>query len=177
MGTRQVFVDESMKSGYLLVGAFVVSGDLVPLRRVVRGLIAPGARRLHMVKESPRNRRVILQRLVEAGATATIYAAGADYRSNIERRRACLDRLVADSIAVGPTRLCLETAEGVDDRDRRHLVEITRARRCQDFLTYEHTHASQEPLLSVPDAIAWAWAKGGEWQRRARPLVSEVVAL
>ncbi|WP_228516893.1 hypothetical protein [Curtobacterium sp. VKM Ac-1376] len=23
-----------------------------------------------------------------------------------------------------------------------------------------------EPLLALPDAVGWAWAKGGDWRRR-----------
>lgn len=29
-------------------------------------------------------------------------------------------------------------------------------------------------LLAVPDAIAWCWAKGGQWRDRVQLLVTEV---
>ena len=41
-------------------------------------------------------------------------------------------------------------------------------------LQYRHERAAQEPLLAIPDAIGWAWARGAGW-RRARALVSDVV--
>jgi len=34
---------------------------------------------------------------------------------------------------------------------------------------------AQEPLLAIPDAIGWAWARGADWRRRARALVSDVI--
>lgn len=175
MGARHVFVDESMRAGYLLVAAVVVPQDISTMRRGIKDLIEPGQRRLHMVKESPPRRRLILKRLTDLGLSATIYEAGANHKTNIARRRACLEQLVIDAIAGGEARLCLETADGVDQRDQQQLVELVRHLGCRDALTYEHAHASQELLLAAPDAIGWAWTKGGEWKQRAHPLVTSVV--
>ena len=129
-----------------------------------------------MVKESDPRKRVILQRLTDLGCAATVYQAGSGHRTNIARRRACLERLVQHIAGAGvSTRLCLESADGVDRRDQQQLVELVRRLQCRDVLSYQHTHASAEPLLAVPDAIAWAWSKGGDWRRRAEPLVASVV--
>lgn len=177
MGARHVFVDESMRSGYLLVAVVVVRDDVGAARRGIRDLISPGQRRLHMVKESAPRRRLILQRLTDLGLGAMIYEAGVDHKTNISRRQACLEQLVIDAVAGGGARLCLETAEGVDQRDQQQLIELVRQLGCREALTYEHAHASQEVLLAAPDAIGWAWAKGGEWKRRAGPLVTSVVAV
>lgn len=177
MGARHVVVDESMRNGYLLVAAVVMPEDVSATRRGIRDLIGRGQRRLHMVKESDPRKRLILQRLTDLGVTATLYEAGPDHKTNIAQRRACLEQLVIDAVAAGGARLCLETADGVDRRDQQQLIELTRRLRCQDTLTYEHAHASSELLLAAPDAIAWAWAKGGDWRRRVRPLVTSVVAV
>lgn len=167
-----------MRRGYLLVGAVVMPEDVAATRRGVKDLIEPGQRRLHMVKESDSRRRLILQRMADLRCRATVHEAGADHKSNITRRRACLERLVHDVVDTGAgTRLCLETAEGVDRRDQQQLLELVRRLGCRDTLVYEHAHASTEPLLAVPDAIAWAWARGGEWRRRADPLVSSVISV
>lgn len=175
MSARHVFVDESMRDGYLLVAAVVVPRDLRAARRGVTDLIAPGQRRLHMVKESPPRRRLILRRLDELGLSATIYEASRDRRTAIARRSACLERLVSDAVADGEVRMCIETATGVDRRDRQQLVELVRELGCVDTFAYHHAHASQEPLLAAPDAIGWAWSKGGEWTQRARPLEASVI--
>lgn len=175
MGPRHVVVDESMRNGYLLVAAVVMPQDVNATRRGIQDLVERGQRRLHMVKESPPRKRMILQRLTELGVTATLYEAGPNHKTNIERRRACLEQLVVDAVAAGGARLSLETADGVDQRDQQQLIELMRRLRCHDVLTYEHAHAGQELLLAAPDAIAWAWTKGGDWKRRTRPLVTSVV--
>ena len=47
-----VFVDETKQRSYLLVAAVVVPANLDPLRRLVRSLVLPGQRRLHMKDET-----------------------------------------------------------------------------------------------------------------------------
>ena len=41
-------------------------------------------------------------------------------------------------------------------------------------MQYRHEAAAAEELLAVPDAIAWCWAKGGDWRRRVEALVVDV---
>lgn len=80
MGPRHVVVDESMRNGYLLVAAVVMPQDVNATRRGIQDLVERGQRRLHMVKESPPRKRMILQRLTELGVTATLYEAGPNHR-------------------------------------------------------------------------------------------------
>ncbi len=55
--SSHVFVDETKRRGYLLVASAVVPSDLDATRRMLRGLVLPGQRRLHMKDESdPRKR-------------------------------------------------------------------------------------------------------------------------
>lgn len=91
----------------------------------------------------------------------------------VEPARAAAAR--AADLAGRCDRLVLESDESQDARDRRDLVDLTRAAGCRDSLRYEHLRAAQEPLLSVPDVVAWSWARGGEWRRRASVLVADVV--
>lgn len=58
MTTRHVFIDESKRGRYLLVA--VALTDPETIRRAVTGLILPGQRRLHMVRERDSRRRLIL---------------------------------------------------------------------------------------------------------------------
>lgn len=85
-----MFVDESKKQDYLLVAAVTIPGELALARKTVRGLHKPGQRLLPMVKESPARQHTIMSTLGTLGAQVTIYQAGSGYRTNIERRGACL---------------------------------------------------------------------------------------
>ncbi|HEX9856702.1 MAG TPA: hypothetical protein VGC47_15430 [Acidimicrobiia bacterium] len=58
----------------------------------------------------------------------------------------------------------IEAREGQDERDR---AAIYRALGSDPNppLTYSHHTPTNEPLLWVPDAVAWAWGRGGSWRR------------
>jgi len=57
--------------------------------------------------------------------------------------------------------------------DRKLLYRATREAGRPD-LRYAHRRAAVEQLLALPDAIAWCWAKGGDWRRRIQPVVAHV---
>ncbi|WP_158370740.1 hypothetical protein [Cellulosimicrobium cellulans] len=173
--TSHAYVDESKARDYLLAATIVDVGSVHGARQEVRRLVLPRQSRVHMKHESDRRRRIILSALAELGLGTTIYSAGGPpARTQIARRRACLARLVTD-LATGCDRLVLESDETQDARDRRDLLEITRAAGRREGLSYEHRRAGQEPLLALPDVVAWCWARGGERRRRAAPLTAAVV--
>jgi len=84
------YVDETKRRGYLLVAAVVLPPDLDSVRKVLRGLVLPGQRRLHMKDENDQRRRSIATAIAVSGVTATIYDAGRRYRTNAsDAQRAC----------------------------------------------------------------------------------------
>lgn len=168
------FVDESKAKGYTLVAAVMLPADLVPTRKVIRELVSPGQTRVHMKTEIPRRRKLILSKLRPLGPVATLYSADrAIYGTDIACRRACLEALVHD-IAGTCQSLVLEADASQDARDRQDLITLTKDAGCRESLSYEHLTATAEPLLAVPDAVAWAWARGGEWRQLVRPLIKAV---
>jgi len=169
-----VFVDETKHRGYLLVAGVLVPDDLDSVRRLLRDLVLPGQRRLHMKNENDQRRRVIASAISVSGVTATVYDAGRRYRNERERRAACLRALVDDTAQRGDAMLVLEQDDTLLSWDNQRLIEYTRAAGCRDTLRYEHRRAASELLLAVPDAIAWCWAKGGDWRRRVEPIVGAV---
>ena len=108
--SAHVFVDETKQRGYLLVASVVVPSDPDSVRRMLRGLVLPGQRRLHMKDESDQRRRSIATAIAVSGVTATIYDAGRRYRNERERRAACLHALVGDAARRGDAMLVLEQA-------------------------------------------------------------------
>lgn len=113
--------------------------------------------------------------LVSERVRVDLYAADVGYRTNIERRRACLDRLVQD-VAATCVGLTLESDVTQNSRDRQDLIEITRRVGCRD-LRYAHRAPYEEPLLWIPDAIGWAHARGGVWRERASPVIHRAISI
>ncbi|WP_309133332.1 hypothetical protein [Cellulomonas sp.] len=171
----QVYVDETKAKGYVIAAAVIPMADLDHLRKAMRGLLPRGQRRIHMVSESEPLRRKILAVLGDEGAQVDLYAAGRTRVTDIDRRRACLEQLVRD-LAATCILLTLESDETQDRRDRRDLAAITHRAGCPE-LRYGHQTPYVEPLLWIPDAVGWAYARGGEWRRLAAPSIRRVVAV
>lgn len=172
--TDHIYVDETKRRDYLLVASVHATTDLASLRAVVRGLLLPRQRYLHMKDEKDGRKRTIAEAFIAAGVKATIYRATSPmYRTERERRAACLRTLVYDHAGTD-TRIVLDQDDTMLSWDNQHLIEYTRIAGCRDTLHYEHKRPHADALLAIPDAIAWCWAKGGNWQQLITPTVSAV---
>lgn len=175
MRPDRVYVDETKAKGFVLVAATLAGVDCDRIRRDIRGLVAPGQSRLHMKAERTSRQHLIVSTLVRLELRAVVYRAdSAHHRTDIDRRRACVTQLVTD-IAGSCDRLVLESDTSQDPRDRQQLIELSRRLTPGTMPHYEHRTAAAEPLLAIPDAIAWAWARGGDWRRRVGPVITAVV--
>ena len=172
MTTRHVLVDETKQRGYLMVAASHPSPGIPALRATLRGLLLPNQRFLHMKNERDGRRRQIAAAIAVSGIQATVYRAGTQYATEKQRREACLRRLVADNADGVHTWLILDQDDTLLRWDRQRLIEFTRAEDCRSTVRYEHRKGSAESLQAVPDAIAWCWAKGGEWKTLVQPVVT-----
>lgn len=170
---EHVFVDETMRGGYYVAAAIVLPGDLADARRAINGLRMPGQRRLHFYTESDSRRRLILSAILALRPEVLIYDASS-YRRNRDARQACLEALVDNLAARGADRLTLERDDSLIEHDRRILYTRARKAGCAESLIYAHLRAHEEPLLAIPDAIAWCWTRGGRWRASVRPIVARV---
>lgn len=167
-----VFVDETKERCYLVAAAALRPATVTAARQAIKALIMPRQRRIHFAKESNPRREKILNVISELGITAVVYDAS-HYRNEKDARPACLRRLVADLAVMRAERLILEIDDSVAKVDKRLLHEEVRRAGLTD-LRYALLRANEECLLSVPDAIAWCWARGGIWRDKVKDLVTDV---
>jgi hypothetical protein len=171
------FVDESRRNNtYLLAAAVVLPRELNKMRKTLMGLRFPNQRELHFKKETPARRRQILSALVLTPIHVDLYLACC--RKGEERaRQLCVSRLTGDLLEAGAARLVLDSREARDEHDlltiRTRLGKYARA----TGLVYEHLPSENDPLLWIPDIVAWCYGAGGDWLRRVRPLLGEVTDL
>lgn len=164
--TAHAFIDESTRRGtYLICVATCVPNELARTRQALRRLLLPGQHRLHFATESDRRRRLILSRLSELAATSVVYRA--EHRDQPAARAAILDRAAKELHVEGVTSLTIESRRGQDHHDR---AVIYRALGPDQALAYRHMTAAEEPMLWIPDAIAWAYGRGGDWKRQLHRL-------
>jgi len=164
-----LFIDESKSNGYTVVTSAVLPGELVRMRKAVRGLTLRGQRRVHFTKESDSRRRLILSEFERLGVRSHVYVVRG--RSEAEARELCLRAVAVEAATSGATAIVLEADESLVAWDRRVLYRELGVLGLRDRVTYRHEAAHAEPLLCVPDGIAWSFARGGDWRRRIQPMV------
>ena len=167
-----LFVDEGKRHGYVVVAVVVADGDVSRLRKLVNELRAPGAERIHFVKESDGRRKTLLSKFAEFGARAAVFHA--ESVNDRDARAWCLEQLIVFAGRTGAERIVLETDESTIHSDNKILYRRVRELGLQDHLRYAHQRAATEPLLALPDAIAWSFGRGGQWAPLVTPLISEV---
>lgn len=166
--SRHAFIDESVRGGTYIVCAVTVSpSDLNATRTALRSLRAKGQRRLHFSTESDQRRRQLLKELSTLELASTIYVA--KHRDKTAARAAILHEAVVELRGSGVTRLVLEAREGQDKRDRATIYTALGPHPNPEF-EYTHRKPASEPLLWVPDAVAWAWGRDRRWRQRVNEL-------
>lgn len=159
-----VYVDESKARGFYMAAAAVPSKRVREVRRTMRGLLLPRQDRLHMVTEKESRRHQILDVVCGLGIDVVIYTRESAGRKQVQQRMACIAGVVDDAVKLNHQRIVFERDDTLVKLDRQAIIEASRKHGVQ--LQYEHLRPSQDLLLGIPDAIVWAWAKGGLWQRQ-----------
>lgn len=159
----------------MLAGTILEPGELAAARTLLRALQQGAQPRIHFQSESDPRRRKIIAELTAAGLRTRIYVGRG---RNEVVRQVCLQRLMGDLLSAGAQRLVLETRGRPRDlADLRTIRTVLGSRPRTAGPAYGHLHAYQEPLLWVPDAIAWCYGAGGDWRRRVSPLLDAVIDL
>jgi hypothetical protein len=167
------FVDESKSKAYYVAASVIAPNDIAAARRAISALRRPGQRRVHFKSESDGSRNAFINGAINAGLTTRLYVA--HNMPDKAARPLCLERLVQDLVAAGATKLVLESDESLEQSDRRLIAKRLKSLGADDGLRYMHCKPHEEPLLWVSDAVAWCYQKGGDWIRRASPLVQEII--
>ncbi|WP_460835607.1 hypothetical protein [Nocardioides hungaricus] len=177
--TILVAVDESKARNYLLCATTLPARHGSAVRRTLKELLQPGQRALHFKDERDDLRHEVLLALREVsafGIETTIIDAGRQ-DTELVRRQLALEMLVGELAGGGPIELVIDRDPTIVNRDRQQLIELTREHGLREQLNYRHASRYEEPALWIPDALAWCFARGGEWRRRARPLITRIIRL
>ncbi|WP_344152717.1 hypothetical protein [Kribbella yunnanensis] len=156
-----VFVDETKSKGLLMAAAYCPAGDVAVHRKALRSLLLPGQERLHFNHERPPRRKQIIDVITGFGLMVDLYFAD---RPTLANRKRCLEAIVRDCAGTSE-RLVAEMDESAYEYDLRILREATHRFGCHETLRWDVLVAKADPLLWVPDAVAWCWMRGGDWKR------------
>lgn len=174
MTVLHAFVDESYRQNYLLCAAIFDSRKVATARRGLVAMLQGGQGRLHMSKERDARRRALLEHIASMGQVAHIVTVDTLHRSLRTARDKCLKELTSQLVQLGVVRLVIESCDQ-DRRDMQVIGDELARLKALGALEVQHLHPHADPLLWVPDAIAWAYGKGGKvWGALVMPLISKV---
>jgi hypothetical protein len=174
----QVFCDESKSRGFVLAGAQVPCSAVGRLRDVVNGLLLPKQVRLHFTNESAQRRKHIISSLANAGSIGTVVYDGTRFGTDDKAgRSAAIGTMAARVARIPVARVVLETDDSTVEHDRKLIRARLKAAGVEELVGCDHLRSHEEPLLAIPDAVAWCFTKGGEWRKMAEPLITDIVLL
>ena len=166
-----VYVDESVRAGrYLLCAVVVESRGSDATRRALRRLRKPGQLRIHMKHEGDSRRRQILSAITRMSVSAHVYECQLSGRSARAARDDCLRALTADLLRGRQVLVVIESCD-MDHDDNQVIREVVLKDMGERNLTYRHGSPVTEVLLWLPDVVAWAYGRGGDWRRRVEAIV------
>jgi hypothetical protein len=170
-----MFIDESKAKGYRLAVTLIAETQSAATRAILVDQVLPGQRRIHFAKESDRRRKLLLSKLAGLGTTTHIYRV--DGLPELDARRICLAAALEAPRALDVVHVVLEIDPSIVAQDRRAIADVLRRQRRSEDVSFSHSRPESEPLLWIPDAVAWSHARGAEWLRRLDPLVDGVTVI
>jgi hypothetical protein len=129
----------------------------------MKRLAAGGARTFHASHESDRRRRQALR--VVAALPVRFWIVEAPLSPHRGRARETgVTRVMNLAIRFGASRVVFELDESNLSRDRLAAASVLAPLNPDLRPTYDHLRAATEPLLWLPDLVAWAWSKNSSWK-------------
>ncbi len=155
-------MDESIRRGtYLLCAVAVESRRIQLCRKTIASFSRANQRRIHFVKERTDRRRQLLSMMVRLPIAAGFFTAEGQ---QVLARQSCLQDAIVALANLPVSRLVLEMADGEFSRDRKTMTELRRKVPWLADASLEHMRAHEEPLLWLPDALAWAYGASADWR-------------
>ena len=168
---KAVFVDESKHRGFFLSAVILDVQDIATVRKALAKLRMKGQSTIHLAKEGSSRRRLILD--VIASLPLTVMFLESSLKQEGHARAESMKRLVKNLELNDSYQIWIETDENFLSLDKRTITSELIARGMVETVMFQHASPSEQPLLSLPDAVGWARNRGGDWYRRVSSLTSK----
>ncbi|WP_020013419.1 hypothetical protein [Promicromonospora sukumoe] len=168
-------MDETKAGRFIVVVAAVSTAVLGVARKDLRQQLRAGQRSLHFTKESNSSRRAVLKIIADLPIEVTVYRVSGKHGSRESRER-CIRALARDAVNARPRRIVLERDDSLQVHDERWLYEELGPGNRRDT-EYLHLNRHDDPMLWVPDAIAWCIQKGRPWLDEVANVIVRTVDL
>ena len=167
-----IYIDESKSKAYIVAAVIIEPGRAAALRNLMKSFLMPRQGHIHFVNESNARRKQILTGLELFEVKVRIYRVAG--LNPILARGLCFRALMDDLEALDATKLVFEREDSALRSDENLLRQGLLKRGIKERVEYSHVQKSEEPIVWAPDAIAWSFARGEDFKRRAMKVVEKV---
>ena len=165
-----VAIDESKAKAYVLVAVFIDAHEAPSIRKSLKKVLLKGQRSVHFSFENDSRKKLILNVLKTLNFEAKIFVSSEAKQA--DARAWCLEQVVATLKVESEYRIVLDRDEGYEAFDKRAITLASRRAGLNRENTHNHDEPEYEPLLWIPDAIAWCYSKNAEWRDRVSQMLS-----
>lgn len=139
----------------------------------MRRLLLPRQQRIHFRDESNSRKQRIIETVLSLNITADVYLTALT-NDEVAVRQRCIASMTVVAAPQQVREIVLEQDVSMLAHDRRAMATAMRSWKSDPRPEYRWERARDNPLLWVPDAIAWCWAaKKGPWHSRVSSIVTE----
>lgn len=166
------FVDESIEKQYRLCLVAVPTSELNVTRKSLSTLRLKGQKRIHMSKESDARKVQILNHIQKMeNWKCIILETKVSRLSNSEARQRLFFLASSHKLWKSITHLVIEDST---DRDRDQSTLTWIKNNSEHKIDFDFAKPSEDECLWLADALAWAYAKGGNWRKKIKSRVDLV---
>lgn len=169
------YVDESARDSFLLCGVNVQQSQIHEIRGTLRDFRVNGRSHLHMYQENRSTQESVAAFVSKLPIKGWLIIVSGHTAKEPLARKLALRSLVDISSLRGSRLLTLDDIS-CRRSDSQLLKGIARNVDYQ-FPHYRHMNSRHEPLLWLPDIIAWCYGRGDTWRDAVEPMVTEVIEL
>jgi len=172
MTAEHWFIDENKSNGLMLAVVAVPTSVVGSCRTQMAKLAAEpprNGRPLHFYSEEDKTRSQAFRKIQKMPIHCAIIRVSPKIK--LAKAREIAFRFVGQlAVDRTPQRILFEADESTIKNDRRWLSsEIPKG----TGVEYQHLPKSGDPLLWIPDGIAWAVNRGGHWLEMVKPVITE----
>ena len=175
MVTRNLYIDESIRDSYILCSVAVQSTQVSSTRSALKKLREPGRSSIHMQKETRTRQIQISEEISTFNCQATIIEVSLNGLTDLSARLKALEHLFSRNDTLSAQLITFDASNSVSQDNR--LLSTVLSSTSNWMPHYRHLKFTYEPLLWLPDIIAWCYGRGGTWRDAVEPLVTEVIEI
>ncbi len=172
---QNIYIDESVRSSYFLCAVAVSTSETARLRYHLKKLRTAGQSAIHMQTETTARQAQIADAIHSVPCKSLIVTVAMPRFADLAARKQALEQACSHSLLQRAQLITLDSSNTIT-QDRQIIAKAT-SQKDLNFPHYRHMNSRHEPLLWLPDIIAWCYGRGGTWRDAVEPLVTEVIEI